>query len=212
MSIFSVDGGIYKFMRSLLDVLKINALWLLFSIPIVTSGAATIAAFDVTMKMVDNEESYVARQFMKAFKSNIKKGIPLGLLSIVCAYIVWLNFSLFNQIEGNPLLLLIVGMIAAAVFTLSFIYAFALQARYENTIVKTLQNSLNISMRYFVRTLFTIVLLVIEFFIIFWNSTTIFIGILIGPVCMIYTVSGCAKSIFKEIEKEPGAVSNPEKL
>lgn len=210
MNFFSVDGKLYKFMLGLLNVFKINLLWIICSVPIVTFGAATIAAFDVTMKMVDDEEGYVARQFFKAFKSNLKKGIPLGLLSVVCAYIVWLNFSLFEQIEGNPILLLIVGMVAAFVFTLSFIYAFPLQARYENTIVKTLQNSLNISLRYFGRTLLTIVILAVEILIIFWNSTTLFIGIIIGPACMIYTVSGCAKFIFRELEKEPGAVSNPE--
>ncbi len=210
MNFFSVDGKLYKFMLGLLNVFKINLLWIICSLPIVTFGAATIAAFDVTMKMVDDEEGYVARQFLKAFKSNLKKGIPLGLLAVVCAYIVWLNFSLFEQIEGNPILLLIVGMVAAFVFTLSFIYAFPLQARYENTIVKTLQNSLNISLRYFGRTLLTIVILAVEILIIFWNSTTLFIGIIIGPVCMIYTVSGCAKFIFRELEKEPGAVSNPE--
>lgn len=210
MKFFSVDGGLYKFMQGLLDVLKINLLWILCSVPIVTIGTATIAAFDVTLKMVDNEEGYVARQFLKAFKSNLKKGIPLGLLTIVCAYIVWLNFSLFNQLEDNPVFLLVMGIVSAFVFTLSFIYAFALQARYENTIIKTLQNSLHISMRYFVRTLFMVIILVVEVFIICWNNTTVFFGILIGPACMIYTVSGCAKYIFKQLEKEPGAVSNQE--
>lgn len=210
MRFFSVEGRLYKFMQGLLNVFKINLLWIICSIPIVTFGASTVAAFDVTMKMVDDEEGYVGRQFIKAFKSNLKKGMPLGLLAVVCTYIVWLNFSLFEQIEGNPILLLIVGMIAAFVFTLSFIYAFPLQARYENTIVKTLQNSLNISLRYFGRTLLTIVVLAFEILIIFWNSTTIFIGIIIGPACMIYTVSGCAKFIFRELEKEPGAISNPE--
>lgn len=210
MRFFSVEGGLYKFMLGLVNVFKINLLWIICSVPIVTCGAATIAAFDVTMKMVDDEEGYVARQFLKAFKSNLKKGIPLGILAIVCAYIVWLNFSLFEQIEGNPIILLIVGIIAAFVFTLSFIYAFPLQARYENTIVRTLQNSLNISLRYFGRTLLTIFVLAFEILIIFWNSTTLFIGIIIGPACMVYTVSGCAKFIFRELEKEPGAVTNPE--
>lgn len=210
MKFFSVDGGLYKFMQGLLDVIKINLLWILCSVPVVTIGAATIAAFDVTLKMVDNEEGYVARQFLKAFKNNLKKGIPLGLLTMVCAYIVWLNFSLFNQLEDNPVFLLVMGIVSAFVFTLSFIYAFALQARYENTIIKTLQNSLHISMRYFVRTLFMIIILVVEIFIICWNNTTVFFGILIGPACMIYTVSGCAKYIFKQLEKEPGAVSNQE--
>lgn len=212
MKFFSTEGGFYKFMQSLTGLFKVNMLWLLFSIPVVTMGAATIAAYDVTLRMVDNEEGYVARQFMKAFKENWKKGIPMGILMLFCLYIVWLDFSLFNQIEGNPMLLLIMGMVSAFVFLLSFLFAFPLQARYENTILNTLKNSINISMKFFLRTLSLIVVLAIEFVIIFWNDTTFFVGILIGPACVMFTVSGYAKYFFRAIEKEPGAVSNPEQL
>lgn len=210
MKLFSVDGALYKFMDNLTSVFKINILWLVFSLPIVTCGAATIAAFDVTMKMVDEEEGYVGRQFLKAFKANLKRGIPMGMLGLLCMYVVWLDFSLFSQLESSPMILLVMGIIGAFVFALGFLYAFPLQARYENTILRTLENSFNISLKYFVRTLFLIVLVAIELVIIFWNKTTIFVGILIGPACIIYTISGVAKYIFRELEKEPGAVSNPE--
>ena len=88
-----------------------------------------------------------------------------------------------------------------------FLYAFALQARYRNTVMRTLKNSADIAIRYFVRTLLLVLLLVVEIFVIFWNSTTLFFGILIGPAAMIYTISGFARYFFQEIEKEPGAVS-----
>ncbi len=210
MKLFSIDGGLYKFMQSLATVFKVNMLWLLCSLPIVTMGAATIAAYDITLKMVDDEDGYVGRQFFKSFKANLKRGIPLGLLFLFCIYVVWLDFSLFEQIEGNPMILLIMGFVAAYVFVLSFIYAFPLQARYDNTIVRTLQNSFNISLKYFVRTLFTIIIVVFEIVIILWNSTTLFFGIIIGPVFIMFTISACAKFIFRELEKEPGAVSNTE--
>ncbi|MGN1156019.1 MAG: YesL family protein [Agathobacter sp.] len=211
MGIFSVDGGLYKFMRTLTDVFKINMLWLLCSLPLVTLGGATIAAFDVMMKMSDDEEGYVGRQFIASFKKNWKCGIPYGLLLIFCSYIVWLDFSLFEQIEGNPIILLIMGIIAAFVFTISFLYAFALQARYENTLINTLKNSADISMRYILRTLSLILVLAIELVIIFWNPVTFFIGILIGPACIIYTISGYARYFFREIEREPGSLKEPEK-
>ncbi len=212
MKFFSVDGGLYKFMTSLFTLFKVNMLWLLCSLPIITMGAATIAAYDITLKMVDETEGYIAKRFFRVFKANLKRGIPMGLLNLFCMYVVWLDFSLFHQLEDNPIIFLIVGILAVAVFVLAFIYAYPLQALYENTVFKTLENSFHISIRHIGRTLFLVAVLAVEFVIIFWNLTTVFVGLLIGPACVMFTISGTARYIFRQLEKEPGAVSNPEQL
>ena len=206
MKFFSVDGALYKFMTRLLDMLILNVLWIVFSLPIVTIGASTVAAFSVTLKMVDDEEGYVGRQFLKAFKSNWKQGIPLGLIALFCSYVVYLDFELFNKVEGNPILLLIFGIVAAFIFGMGFLYAFALSARYENTLMGTIKNSVNVATRYFLRTLFLVAVLAVEIVFFLFNSTTVFIGILIGPACLMLTISGFAMRFFRDIEKEPGAV------
>lgn len=210
MKFFSVDSPLYKFMQTLMDLLKINFLWMLCSLPIVTMGGATIAAFDVSMKMAAQEEGHVARQFWDSFKANVKTGIPYGLLLLFCGYVVWLDFSLFDQIEGNPMILLVMGIVAAFVFLWSFLFAFALQARYENTLIRTLKNSADICTKYFVRTLTLVIVLFVEIIIIFWNTTTLFVGFCVGPACIIYTISGYANYFFRELEKEPGAVTYPQ--
>lgn len=206
MRFFSADGALYKFISRLWDVIKLNFLWLLFSLPIVTMGAATVAVFHVTLKMVDDTEGYVARQFVKAFRENLKQGIPLGLLFLLCSYVVYLDFELFNKVEGNPIYLLAFGIVAAFVFGMSFIYAFPLSARYENTLVGTIKNSVNIATRYFLRTLGLVLILAVEVVVFLFNSTTLFFAILIGPVCIMLTISGFALHFFREIEKEPGSV------
>ena len=80
MKFFSTDSPLYRFLTRLWDMIKLNFLWLVFSLPVVTMGAATVAAYSVTLKMVDEREGYVGRQFIKAFKENWKQGIPLGLI------------------------------------------------------------------------------------------------------------------------------------
>ena len=52
------------------------------------------------------------------------------------------------------------------------------------------------------RTAFLAVLLVIEMAIIMWNLTTMFAGVLIGPACIIFTISGFANTFFEVIERE----------
>lgn len=210
MKLFSPDGPLYKLMQNLIALVKINVLLVLFSLPIITMGGAMIAAYDVFLKLADDEEGYMGRQFVESFKKNFKNGIPYGLTLLLCIYVVWLDFSLFEQIEGNPIILLIMGMVAAFVFLLCFLFAFPLQARYENTFINTLKNSADISIRYFVRTLTLIIALGIEVAFFLWSSTTWFFGILLGPACLIYTVASYARIFFREIEKEPGAVIYPD--
>lgn len=210
MKIFSQDGVLYKLISNFFALLKINFLWLLFSLPIVTLGGATIAAYDVFLKMTDDQEGYIGRQFIQSFKKNFKTGIVSGLLPPICAYVVWLDFSLFEQIEGNPVILLVMGIIAAFVFLLSLLFLFPLQARYENTLVNTLKNSADISMKFFVRTLTLIIALAVQVVFFLWNYTTMAFGVLIGPACMMYTVASYARIFFREIEKEPGSVILPE--
>lgn len=211
MKYFGSDSKFYQFMQTLTDLLKINFLWLLCSLPVVSLGGATIAAYDVAMKMAAGEEGHVGRQFLASFRANFKTGIPYGLLLLFGSYAVWLNFSLFNQIEGNPIILLAMGIIAVFALMWSFLYAFALQARYENTLLRTLKNSADICTRFFLQTLLLIVVVFVEIVLIFWNLTTMFVGLCIGPACMIYTVSAFAVRFFRELEKEPGAVSNSDK-
>lgn len=210
MKIFSQDGVLYKLITTLFELLKINFLWLLFSLPIVTLGGATIAAYDVFLKMAAQEEGHTGAQFVAAFKKNFKTGIPYGILLLFCIYVVWLDFSLFEQLENNPIILLIMGMIAGFVFLISFLFAFPLQARYENTLIKTLKNSADISIKFFVRTLTLIIALAVEVVFFLWSPTTLLVGVLLGPACLMYTVAGYAAIFFREIEKEPGSVIYPE--
>lgn len=202
MSFFSVDSPLYKFMNRLMDVFKLNCMWLLCSIPIVTMGAATTAAYTITLKMVNDEEGYIAGPFWREFKANLKKGSILGIIGMVACYAIYLDFQFFNAVEEHSMLYLIVGVVGIFLTFMHFIYAFPLLARYENSVINTMKNSYSIAAKFLGRTAFLAVLLVLEMCIILWNYTTMFAGLLLGPACIILTVSGFARSFFTVIERE----------
>lgn len=202
MNLFSVDGPLYKFMSRLTDMFKLNMMWLLCSIPIVTMGAATTAAYTITLKMIDDEEGYIAEPFWREFKANLKKGSIIGIILEVALYAVYLDFQLFQAASKYNTMFLIVGVVAAFLLFMHMIYAFPLLARYENTIINTLRNSYSIAAKFLGRTAFLAVLLLLELGIILWNTTTQFVGLLFGPACMILTISGFAKQFFILIEQE----------
>lgn len=203
MKIFDINSPLYRFMSTLTDLLKLNFCWLLCSLPIVTIGASTTAAFSVALKMAENKEGYVVRQFFKAFRENLKQGIPLGILACIAIYSLWFNFVNFKVFpEDLSVTMLVVGVIGTVFVGFSLLYAFALLARYENNLVNTLRNSFKISMRYIAQTIMLCFVLAVELVILFFNQTTIFFAILIGPACIIYTVSGVAINIFHKIEAD----------
>lgn len=210
MKLFSVDSGFYKFMCRFIDLVKINFMWIIFSLPIVTVGAATVAAYSVMLKMVDDEESYVARSFVTEFKKNWKQGIPMGLIFLAASYALYLDYEINRVSEDGSLILIIIGIISAFVIVMSLLYSFPLMARYENTIVATIQNSMEIARRYFARTILIVVLLVFEYAIFCYNEILMAFGFFFGPAFMMFTVAAFSKRIFQELEKEPGAVREDE--
>lgn len=202
MKFFSVDSPLYRFLVKFLDVLKLNFMWLIFSLPVVTIGASTVAAMAVALKMVDDEEGYIGRSFIKAFKENWKQATALWAVTVVAVYAVYLDFQLFNAVEGNPILFLIIGMLSAALVICALLYSYPLLARYENTLVRTIQNSLDISRKYFGRTLLLIIVVALEWALFQFNTTMLFFWFLIGPGFMIFTIAAFSKRVFLIIEKE----------
>ena len=102
------------------------------------------------------------------------------------------------------------GIVAAFIFVIGLIYAYPLMARYENGFWKTLKNSYDISTRFFLRTLLLAFVVALEIALFLWNTTMLFLGVFVAPALVIYTVCAFAIRIFREIEKEPGAVMGTE--
>ena len=124
----------------------------------------------------------------------------MGLFCLFCAYVVYLDFEL-HRVTGS-MSTLVFGIVGCVLFITAFLYSFALLARYENTLVNTIKNSLRICIRYFPRSLVLVLVLVLEILIFMFNGVTVFLGLLIGPVCIMYTISGFAMYAFRRIEAE----------
>ena len=226
-SFFSIDSPFYKFMNRLLDMLKLNVMWLLCSgvaakfiiegiivlagfgsyrvfswIPLLLIGPATTAAFSITLRMVDEEEGYIAKPFLKAYRENFKDGMILGVITLIAVYALYLDFQLYNNVKDSNIMFLIVFVLGLFLLFTHYVYSYALMGRYENTVVNTLKNSFTISLRYFKKTILIFLVVAFEILLFMWSGTTQFIGIIIGPVCVILTISGMAKPIFLQIERD----------
>ena len=211
MGMFNQNSGFVKFVNRALDVLWLNLLWLIFSLPLITIGASTCAAFSVTLKMVDEEEGYVGRQFVKAFKENFKQGTLMWLITAPLLYACYIIWQVVIKADDINFLVILGAIIFSALVILVNLYTYPQIARYKNTLKNIVKNSVGISFTYYTKTLLIIVLVALEVVIISWNRYTLLAGIIVGPEFIIYTISGIAKKIFLRIEKHnntPGGTEN----
>ncbi len=200
MSIFNTESKLYKGLTWFSNIVVLNIYWILFSLPIVTIGASTVAAYSMIFKIMDNKEGYLFKGFVKEFKANWKQGTLLWIVTLIAGYAAYLDAQIL--IKGDPGIPVIVASILTFVIVLcAILLAFPLCARYENKFYNYLRFSFLLCIRYFGHTLFMIVVLAAEIALFFWNTTTLILIVLIGPIVFITTVAGTARKIFADNER-----------
>ena len=99
--LFDMDNKFFRFMGRLADLCILNVLCILCCIPVVTAGASITAMFYVTMKMVRNEEAYIARSFFKSFKENFRQATVINIIMLVIAGVLYVDFRVAKSMPGT---------------------------------------------------------------------------------------------------------------
>lgn len=70
---FRSDNPYNEVMTKVFDVIWLNILWLVFSIPIITIGASTASLYHVMMALVRDEEGGITASYWRFFRENFRK-------------------------------------------------------------------------------------------------------------------------------------------
>lgn len=186
------------------NLLILNFWFVIGCLPLVTIGASLIAAFKVGLNMVrDAEDSSITRLYWKAWKDNLAHGMLLTLFALLVAWGIWMNFQIFAKIENAPLMMAICGLSGSVLLYVHLLYAFLLEARYENSVWMALVNSRKICMRFFLKTLLLTGILIVQIFLFYGTSPFLtYIGLFCAPAIMIYTICRSTMPLLEKIEKD----------
>lgn len=134
------------FLRNLWDLMILNWLWFLCSLPVITIGPATCAMLSVTLKLARGEPAHGAKDFFSSFRANFKPALVTGLLTLVMVTVAAgdIYFAL-RQTGFFRSLYLVVGTVVASLCLLVFSYAFALEAMFENPLKVHLANAFKLA-------------------------------------------------------------------
>ncbi len=189
----------------------LNILWIIGCIPVITIGVSTCAAYAVALRLVDDDEEVksaggIARRFFKAYKQDLLQGIMILIFTAACGA---LGYYLINlAIESGMNIIKIAALagyiLVACVFNL---YAYPLISRYSNTFVNTLKNSVAVFFLNLKANFRTLGIVIVELIVLYLSRYAYFIGFIILPAVVFYTVSYTARDIFWRMENPAPAES-----
>ena len=134
------------FLRVLGDLMLLNILWLLCSLPVVTVGPATSALCCVLLKIARGEPVATARTFFGAMKRGLGQALLLGLLGLLGLVIAAGDWYFAVAQEGSMrTLFFLVAVIVSMVVLAFWAWAFALHAGFENSFAGTVKNALSLA-------------------------------------------------------------------
>lgn len=200
---FDVNNPLMRFLTLLVDLVIVNLMTLVFMIPIVTTGGSLAAMNYVLLHLRRKDETYVMRMFIKSFKENFKQGIPEGLLFLLMVCIAGVDLWAMHGSESRMLtFLMIIISIIAAFFIVVFVYVFALQSRYENTVKETFLNAFRLAIGNLLRTIVMMVLWVIWIGgMIYFHRFSMLVFVICGLTLPGYLCTMLYDPVFAKLEK-----------
>ena len=153
MQFLSPNSPLGRWLAFLLDALLISVAWFLCSVPIVTLGASTAALNRVAQNWMRTRSDCSLKYFFQAFRENFKGGTLIWLILLVPMYVIGLNaYVVFGtEIDATNLAKWMI-VISGGLWIATAVYAFALQAAFENGPVRTVLNALRLAIFNLART------------------------------------------------------------
>ena len=161
MNITNPDSPFVKGLSQVGNLILLNWIFLLCSIPIVTIGASVTAMHDVGLRLVRKEEPAIIKSFFAAFKRNFKQATIIWLILLLLGVILIVDLFIGPDIiSGAWGVMLIAAVVIGVLWLIEWVYTFPLQARYENTVRQTLKSAFILGVAYIPWTLVLIAITV----------------------------------------------------
>ena len=97
--IFDYDNPVWRFIGKFFDIMVLNILWTVCSIPIVTMGASTTAVYYVMLKLVRDEEGPTVKSFFRSWRENFKQATAIWLLLLAAGALIAFDLYFFLMLQ-----------------------------------------------------------------------------------------------------------------
>lgn len=186
---FNLDSKLMIFLGKMADIVMLNLLAIICSLPIFTIGAVWTSLYYVTVKMAKNEESYILQEFFKSFKQNFKQATIIWLinLAILAIYITDIVILTRGKLGSLNNIMFVLTLMVGVVLVFAMIYIYPVLSHFENTIFNTIKNGILLSIASLPYTVLFIFIIALPFVSVFTA-----VGGYVIPLIMLFGFSAPA--------------------
>ena len=164
-SLFNPENALMCFINKIIDLVVLSILWTLCSALLVTMGAASAALYYALTKSVRCQRGHAAKEFWRAFKSNLKRGILFELVWAALAFMmlvtdVPLVTTFLDTGKVQNVFLLILFVVKAVLLIGAACWYYPMISRFEQGVWKTAEAAVFTMLRHALRSILVILLTV----------------------------------------------------
>lgn len=150
------ESALLRWTMRLGELVLLNVCFLICCLPIITIGTAVSALYSVCFRFGTKGETGAVKSFFRAFRQNLKQGIPLFLATTLFTLAAcWLTV-LFLRTPGIAHYAFIPSLVLLLVSLIVTGYTFPLLSLFDNTIRGTLKNALLLGLSYLPRSVLVV--------------------------------------------------------
>lgn len=144
-----MEGRLFRILEKAVNLIKLNILWILFSLPLVTGGAALCALHVTAVRIMKDEEGYVFRDFLAVFRSRLRLSLKLWIPLLAAASVLWLDEMFWRRVEGSFAdSMRVLVCVLSGLWIVLVIYLFPLAARMDTTAGLAYRNGILLLFKY----------------------------------------------------------------
>ncbi len=148
MRLFDIDGGLFRTLSRISDLIILNLLFLVTSIPVVTIGVNLTAVYSITHKMVRNEESYIWRSYWKSWKQNFRQALIIWLVFLSFGAFLLADRFLASRMGNGAFPLEVIFTLLFVFWIMGLSYVFPILSRFDNSTKNIIRNAILMSIRH----------------------------------------------------------------
>ena len=184
---FDLDSPLMTGLNKFADLIILNLLTIVCCIPVFTIGASITALHFVCLKMVRDEETYIIKSFFKSFRQNFKQATAIWLIELFVFGLLAADFYLMGHADIEFPAWLPSALIAVDVLIFMLgLHVFPLLSRFENTVGRTIKNSVMVGILTLPKTLLMTAICALPVVLIYFFEQ------ILAPFMLLLGISGPA--------------------